>query len=550
MKRVTAWALLMLLAVPVAPAHAAPTCRGRRATIHDPRARWLRGTNGDDVIVGSSANWFVDALKGDDLICQAGAHDADDIDGGRGNDRIIGTSRLTDLIGGPGNDVLTSKEPLSMDGGPGDDELRGGTGLSGGPGDDTLIARRGKEWDTYFGPGAGRDFVDSTNGAGFVAYGGAPRGVRVRLDRGTARGWGHDTLVDVEHASGTRHDDVLVGTGDVDSGGFDRNDLSGLSGDDVLIGLGGPDHLDGVAGADVARGGPGEDWLRPIYGEPPGAEGDRLYGGEGYDRLEGSSGPDLLFGGPDDDVLAGRGHHNETYGGPGNDHLKFGGHIEKLSGGPGSDTLDFTVFGPVHADLRDQTARLGNFVLELEGIESLWGSYYGDTLIGDDGPNVLFDGGNYSADGQEDVLDALGGDDRVALSGDRSDQAAGDTFDARGGEGRDTLQLQWASTIDLAAGTARVASSIGVVGGFEDVAGSREDDSLAGDDGPNHFIGYRGDDALFGRGGEDDLDGDDGTDSADGGDGTDRCAAETTTACEQSLPLNARLLVSFLRVSS
>lgn len=520
------------------PAHAAATCLGRRATIHDSNERWLRGTNGDDVIVGTSANWSIDALRGDDLICQAEAVHADEIDAGRGDDRIAGTDRFDHYYGGPGNDVISSEMDSWMDGGPGDDVLRGGAGQNGGPGDDAMVHLRGQPWDTYFHGGPGDDVVDSTYGVGTVTFAGAPRGVNVRLPQSSARGWGRDTLIHVEDVVGTRHDDLLVGNDEArrDAGRRLSNRLSGGAGDDRIDGRAGRDWIEAGLGVDVVRGGDGNDYISSLEAESAvGALGDELSGGAGNDRVSGGSGPDVLSGGDGDDDIAGHQGHNSVDGGEGDDHLTFGGHIESLRGGTGVDTVDFTVLGPVHADLRDQTARLGNFVLQMEGIENLWGSFNGDTLIGDDGPNLLFDGGNYNREGQRDVMVGGGGDDALAIGGDRSDYLENDSFDANGGEGVDTLAFVVArepSTADLATGIASAGNTPGVIAAFEILMGSTEDDVLAGDDGPNAIVGLEGDDELHGRGGHDNMAGDDGDDTADGGDGTDRCDAELEVSCE------------------
>lgn len=550
----TAFVLLGLtgaLVVAGPPASAAPNCLGRRATIYEPDVRWLRGTGGDDVIVGTAANWTLDGLGGDDVICQADADQVEDVDGGRGDDRIVGTHHLTGVVGGPGDDVLSARVPAGLSGGPGDDVLRGGGGQSGGPGDDVMVELRDSSWVTYFGPGPGRDLVDSRRGIGSVSFGGAPRGVRVRLANDSARGWGRDRLIDVESVAGTAHDDVLIGTDEVHLdavGNDDSNRIDGFGGNDTIAGRGGPDWLEAGEGVDVVRGGAGDDVLRTSGLDPFGLPGDRLLGGPGDDGLTGGRGSDVLDGGAGDDRLHGLGGHNSQSGGPGDDRLHFGGHVENLVGGEGVDTVAFTVFGPVRADLREQKAYLGRFVVELDGIESLWGSFYGDTLIGDDGANFLFDGGNYSADGQQDVLAGAGGDDVVAVRADPFGSATGDTFVAEGGDGADALTFFAATdpvVADLAAETAAAGDSPGAISGFENLIGGPDDDSLAGDGAANLVAGLGGDDALSGRGGDDALSGDEGEDAADGGDGTDACDAEQEVSCERDagrLSVLSRLL--------
>ncbi len=89
---------------------------GGRSTV------FIRGGDGDDIIIGGAAN---DALSGED--------GADLIDGGAGNDLIRGHRGQDVLLGGAGDDIL--------DGGLEDDRLSGGTGndvLKGAQGDDSL----------------------------------------------------------------------------------------------------------------------------------------------------------------------------------------------------------------------------------------------------------------------------------------------------------------------------------------------------------------------------------------------------------------------------
>ncbi len=86
------------------------------------RSVFMRGGDGHDVLIGSSA---ADALSGED---------GDDlIDGGAGNDVLRGHRGEDNISGGAGDDLL--------DGGLGDDGLFGGLGndvLKGGAGDDTI----------------------------------------------------------------------------------------------------------------------------------------------------------------------------------------------------------------------------------------------------------------------------------------------------------------------------------------------------------------------------------------------------------------------------
>ncbi|MGE5608138.1 MAG: calcium-binding protein [Bacillota bacterium] len=126
------------------------------------------------------------------------------IDGGRGNDELIGGSAMRNyLYGGDGNDTLVSlRSDGSLDGGAGNDRLIGGRGenvFRGGDGNDELI-------------GEGDDYMHGGNG-----------------------------------------NDVL-------RGGDNSDRMYGEAGNDRLYGGGGPDRLSGGDGHDFGDGGSGTDW--------------------------------------------------------------------------------------------------------------------------------------------------------------------------------------------------------------------------------------------------------------------------------------------------
>jgi Ca2+-binding RTX toxin-like protein len=223
---------LALAALLVAPQLASsrgddsPTCFGKPATIIAKPTKKrqsfqvIQGTEGNDVIVAKGV--YVEGLGGDDLIC--GSRLTDFLKGGDGNDRIWGGDdhNVDDTInGGSGNDFLKGNDDLnggagsdhlvqsdSENGGAGDDLLEGesfpcclGSGLEGGSGDDVLVA--GHDEQALFGEG-GNDKV--TGGA---------------------------------------HADLLYG-------GKGNDDLSGRGGDDSLDGGAGDDGCAGDGGTDDA----------------------------------------------------------------------------------------------------------------------------------------------------------------------------------------------------------------------------------------------------------------------------------------------------------
>jgi len=150
--------------------------------------------------------------------------------GQRPPDRIRGIlgSRASDtLVGDAGPDLIAGLT--------GDDVVQAGGGADivlGDPGNDRLD-----------GGGSFGDTLDfSANG----------RAVNVDLGKGTASGADTDTITGVEHVTGTRFADRIVGNAAA-------NTLLGAAGNDRLYGGSGRDTIIGQKGRDFADGGPARD---------------------------------------------------------------------------------------------------------------------------------------------------------------------------------------------------------------------------------------------------------------------------------------------------
>jgi Ca2+-binding RTX toxin-like protein len=156
-----------------------------------------------------------------------------EIDGGGGNDIIIGNDSENTFWGGDGDDVL--------DGGSDDDILRGGAG------DDSVLG--GADNDLLFGD-AGNDIVDGQDGNDTL-YGGT----------------GNDRLI------GGSGEDTIYGEGD----------------DDRIFGGTGADQVYGSAGDDIVSGGFNLDTPTDYNSFEDGAV-DRLTGGNGADIFIGNDG--------------------------------------------------------------------------------------------------------------------------------------------------------------------------------------------------------------------------------------------------------------------
>lgn len=222
-----------------------------------PDADSFIGGEGEDTVSYVARNKGVvadaDGVKGDDGT--PGEHDTigtsvEAIQGGDGNDRLLGTPRRDTLLGGRGDDVLAGSAGNDILGGQGGRDYLNGAG-----GDDLLIGDDpmfgGPAADTLIG-GPGRDRVDYSQST-------AP--LTIDLD-GSANDDGQrgerDTIgADVE--------DVTAGLGnDRITGNAAANEIYAGTGADVVLGGTGNDVLHGEDGTDQLSGGAGDDQLLSV----------------------------------------------------------------------------------------------------------------------------------------------------------------------------------------------------------------------------------------------------------------------------------------------
>jgi Ca2+-binding RTX toxin-like protein len=246
----------------------------------------------------------------------------------------------------------------------------------------------------------------------------------------------------------------------------------GNGGGHGVEGLGGRDRICGGSGNDAIDGGRGADRISA------GAGNDRLLGGKGPDTLQGDSGSDFIDGQLGGDELLGGAGKDVALGEKGNDQIDGGGGSDRAEGGPGDDSArggvgqDF-VFGGAGSDRADG------------------GPGNGDVVQGDAGTDDLLGGGG-------------GADIASFASATRRGVTVDLATNAAKGDGHDDL------------------------GGFEDVVGSPQGDTLLGDAGANVLDGGLGDDTLSGGGGGD---------AAFGGAGSDACTGFTTqSSCGPESP--------------
>jgi Ca2+-binding RTX toxin-like protein len=409
--------------------------------------REIRGTEGDDTLLGTPEDDMIDALGGDDIVYGRESNDIivggngdDTLLGGDGNDILYGGAGGDRLFGGNGNDILFGGDgDDQLDGEAGDDVLIAGAGndtACGGSGDDNLFGEGG---DDVLTGDAGEDLLDSGDGADTLTGGTG--------DDVVVAGAGNDRVIigpsreEVRNAGDSVAAAIVSSDGNDNyhgGDGYDTLDASALA-QDVVIDLeetrasGLEIGLDSIQGFEAVIGGEGND---EIIGD---AQDNRLSGGNGDDTLAGGAGDDVVDGGDGDDravvVLVTNGDGDDSY-----------------QGGAGFDTYDAgaTLSGVV-IDLNTGKAHGVDIGCDdVDGFEAAIGGRGDDVLIANSQVNVLIGGegndvfvfrsvaalhnGGYSNDGtsgayenRDRILDFKVGD-RIDLS-ELADQIGGLMFD-------------------------------------------------------------------------------------------------------------------------
>ena len=346
-----------------------------------------------------------------------------------GNNRITGTSAADTIEGLGGNDTLLGEG--------GHDRLDGGSGrdtLRGGDGNDTLIGNSGN--DALYG-GSGNDLLFMLFGSG-SSYGADT------IDGGSGTDQinflSAPTPVFVDLSAGTAR-----GGGDMGSGSARLINI-----EDVFGGDGG-DRITGSSLSNVLSGSFGNDVIKGLGGN------DTLDGGVGSDRLVGGAGDDFLLAGDHADLDDGAGDTLE--GGDGNDWLAAHAdsnlatvgpdrYVDYLNGGLGNDTYDVDNPGDVLIDAGGiDTVRVIHDWKLGSGFENLF--YVGDQEgwrgIGNGLDNVIQGEDVFHMDFVH--IEGRGGNDSLAgrtesflLGGDGNDTLRGaDGTEIFGEAGRDLL---------------------------------------------------------------------------------------------------------------
>ena len=497
----------------------------------------LSGTEGADWFGGGAGDDGIDGRGGDDLL--AGGAGADTLTGGAGFDSAdysgSGAAVTVDLVAGTG-----------AGGDAEGDRLQGIERLIGSRFDDALT---GDAFDNVLSGGGGADRLTGGTGIDTADYAASGAGVTALLggtgSGGDAQG---DVLAGIENLVGSRFGDVLVGDGAanalsggagddrlVGKGGADRldggvgsdaadfsgsagavtadltagtasggavlvaiEDLIGSAFDDVLNGDAGNNRLTGGVGADLLNGRDGFDTVDysgsatavqvdlafSVQAGTGEAAGDRL---TGIEAIAGSAFADTLAGTAAGEALYGGGGADRLDGRDGNDLLEGGGGADTLIGGDGLDAVDYSGNAmAISINLQTGTSSGGDAEGDrFDGVEHFTGSRFADTLIGDDGDQILVGGAG------NDRIDGAGGFDTAVYSG--------------SGTG---------VKVNLATGAVSGGDAQGdSLSGIEAVVGSGFADTLTGDANGNRLDGGDGNDAIDGGAGADVMIGGSGNDS-------------------------------------
>jgi Ca2+-binding RTX toxin-like protein len=512
----------------------------------------VNGTGGNDQInvVAAGTSVSVIGLSAQVNINAAEAGDLLTINAGNGNDTINASGVPAGVIG------------LTIDGGAGNDTIIGSQGadtLIGGDGNDTVVGGRGNDVallgngnDTFtWNPGDGSDVVEGQAGTDTLVFNGAniaenmdisANGSRVRLSRDVANivmdlngveniqvnALGNPDTIVVNDLTGTDAKQVnidlsaTVGSGQGD-GAADNVSVNGSAGNDtvtvassgtgvVVNGLAAKVTLAGTdGGLDqlTVNGLAGNDTIN-ASALKAGQINLTINAGAGDDKIIGSQGDDLVIGGQGNDTaLLGAGNDTFVWNpGDGSDTVdgQAGSDTLVFNGANISENIDISANGG-HARL---TRNVANITMDLDNVETIDVNAKGaadiitvNDLSKTDVNKVNIDLGGVDGASDTVVLNATNGDDAITITNNNgvvtvsglasevtiSNFEAGDRIVINGLGGDDVIEAS------------------GLTGMLLTANGGDGDDVLIGSAGDDTLTGGAGDDVLIGGPGFDILDG-------------------------------------------
>jgi Ca2+-binding RTX toxin-like protein len=333
------------------------------------------------------------------------------IDGGAGDDRLLGGDGDDTITGGSGNDLI--------------DGNRGSDTETGGSGNDTL------QWD----PGDGSDVLDGQDGSDTLQFNGSNAGEQIDVSANGARGTLHRDVADVTQDFGTIETVNVRTLGSADT--VRVHDLTGTPIKTTNVDLAGFDGTpDAAADTVTLDGTDGDDSAKIVPGQP----GHAVLSVAGRaSKVDVSGGEDLDHFG-----IAGLGGNDKLTTDPG----VTGTGVALFDGGTGTDTATFPgtndddEIGVANNGAFARVFRTGGTSLDVTAVENtiVQGLEGNDTVAGQNGLSTLTDLTIQGGDGEDRLLGG-DGDDTIS-GGDGDDLIDGNrgSDTETGGEGNDTFQ--------------------------------------------------------------------------------------------------------------
>jgi Ca2+-binding RTX toxin-like protein len=497
--------------------------------------------------IGTTERLVVNMGGGDDTFFTAGdlaSRIRITVDGGAGDDIIIGGNGADVLRGGTGVDFIDGQQGIDTAFlGAGNDFFR----WDAGDGSDVIEGQGGFDTMIFNGAAGNESFVAAANGGRlrFTRDVGTIVMDTNDVERVLLNALGGADAITVNDLTGTdvkRVDidltDVAEGTtgdGAADSltargtGGSDAITVTGAAGSFSIAGLPAQinvSHAEGALDKLTVDGGAGNETIDASALEA-GVVKVTLDGGAGNDTILGSRGNDTLIGGEGNDFIDGQQGTDVALMGAGNDTFRWdpGDGNDVIEGQAGFDTMEFNgnaaaerVVIAANGERVLFTRDAASITMDLNDVERIEFNAFDnadnvlvDNLSGTDVTRVALDLGAGDADEDTVTVRATQGNDVTTVTGDATRVSVAGLaarINIAGAESdNDRLVIEGLAGDDVIDASAVAAGSIAL--------------TLDGGDGNDRLLGGAGNDTLLGGAGNDILIGGPGIDTLDGGAGDD-----------------------------